>query len=214
MIEQTEVKSKKRRINPALVMVVLFGLPYAISWYMFYSGDTLFFKEGQSEGTLISPVRLIPEFGALDLAGEKVDSQILKGKWSFMVVGPSQCEVLCKETIEMIRQVRLAQAVDRKRVQRLWLLKDNFHNNELKSLVETEHRGLRVLTHSDKLSQTLYPVLSQKSALPPYEALIEDFSIFLIDPLGNLMMYYEPATGGKKVLKDLERLLKYSELGE
>jgi len=214
MTEETDVKKKKRRINPLLVMVVLFGFPYVISWYMFYSGDSLFFKEGKSEGVLISPVRVMPEFDTLDLSGSTIGHEALNGKWSFLVVGPSLCDELCNETIVMLRQVRLAQAVDRRRVQRLWLLTENSHNEELKKLIEAEHQGLRVLTYNPELGQALYPVLNPEGEGFPEGRGIADFSIFLVDPLGNLMMYYEPATDGKKVLKDLTRLLKFSELGE
>ncbi|MBL4607414.1 MAG: SCO family protein [Pseudomonadales bacterium] len=208
MTEEIEIKKKKRRLNPLTVMVVLFGFPYIISWYMFYSGDSLFFKEGKSQGVLVSPVREIPEFETVDIAGNKVSRQLLQGKWSFLVVGPSKCDELCNETIVMLRQVRRAQAVGRKRVQRLWLLTENTHKAELNILIEDEHQGLNILMHSPQASQILYPVLN------PENSTIEDFSIFLIDPLGNLMMYYEPRTEGKKVLKDLKHLLKYSELGE
>lgn len=214
MTEEADVKKKKRRVNPLLVMVVLFGFPYVISWYMFYSGDSLFFKEGKSEGMLVSPVRVIPEFETLDLAGNKVDHRALSGKWSFLLVGPSQCDELCNKTLVMLRQVRLAQAVDRRRVQRLWLLTENSNKEDLKSLIEAEHQGLSVLTYHPQLGQALYPVLNPEVEGLPEGGGIADFSIFLIDPLGNLMMYYEPATDGKRILKDLTRLLKYSELGE
>ena len=39
-------------------------------------------------------------------------------------------------------------------------------------------------------------------------------SIFLIDPIGNFMLYYNPKDINVKfVLKDLKRLLKYSRIG-
>jgi 3-deoxy-D-manno-octulosonic-acid transferase len=39
-------------------------------------------------------------------------------------------------------------------------------------------------------------------------------SIFLIDPIGNFMLYYNPTDINVKfVLKDLKRLLKYSRIG-
>jgi glutathione peroxidase-family protein len=37
--------------------------------------------------------------------------------------------------------------------------------------------------------------------------------VYLVDPLGNLMMRYEPDDEPKGMIKDLERLLKYSGLG-
>jgi hypothetical protein len=39
-------------------------------------------------------------------------------------------------------------------------------------------------------------------------------SIFLIDPIGNFMLYYNPTDLNIKfVIKDLKRLLKYSRIG-
>ena len=43
---------------------------------------------------------------------------------------------------------------------------------------------------------------------------LDQSPIFLIDPFGNLMMYYPQVDpDAKKMLKDLHRLLKYSHLG-
>ena len=208
MTEKQNMNKKKWRINPLLVMVVLFGFPYVISWYMFYSDDSLFFKEGQSEGALISPVRAFPAFEAVDIEGNATGQQDLLGKWSFLMVGPSQCDALCNETLVMIRQVRLTFAVDRKRVQRLWLLTENSHKDELKNLAENGHHGLKIVMHNPEAFQIL------SSVLKPEGGEIETFSLFFVDPLGNLMMYYAPGTDGKKVHKDVKRLLKFSDLGE
>ena len=37
--------------------------------------------------------------------------------------------------------------------------------------------------------------------------------IYLVDPMGNLMMFYEPDADAKGMVKDLERLLKISYVG-
>lgn len=208
MTEKQNTSQKKRRINPLLIMVVLFGFPYVISWYMFYSGDSLFFKEGESEGVLISPVREIPQFNAVDIYGNNVDRQALIGKWTFLMVGPSTCNALCKETLVTIRQVRLAQAVDRKRVQRFWLLTENRELEALKGLKENGHYGLTVLKYEQGTSKAFSSVLTQGGGGT------DDFSLYLVDPLGNLMMFYAPGTEDKKILKDVKRLLKFSDLGE
>ena len=36
---------------------------------------------------------------------------------------------------------------------------------------------------------------------------------FLVDPLGNLMMYYDPGVQASGVMKDLQKLLKISQIG-
>jgi hypothetical protein len=38
-------------------------------------------------------------------------------------------------------------------------------------------------------------------------------SVYLVDPLGNLMMRYPEGADGKRMLKDLRRLLKVSQIG-
>jgi hypothetical protein len=35
----------------------------------------------------------------------------------------------------------------------------------------------------------------------------------MIDPLGNLMMYYEPTDEPNGILRDLRKLLKWSQIG-
>ena len=37
--------------------------------------------------------------------------------------------------------------------------------------------------------------------------------VYIIDPLGNLMMYYPPVADPSGMLKDLRKLLKYSKIG-
>jgi hypothetical protein len=37
--------------------------------------------------------------------------------------------------------------------------------------------------------------------------------LYLVDPLGNIMMYYSTAFVGKELLKDLKKLLRNSNIG-
>jgi cytochrome oxidase Cu insertion factor (SCO1/SenC/PrrC family) len=37
--------------------------------------------------------------------------------------------------------------------------------------------------------------------------------VYLVDPLGNLMMYYRPGADPRDIVQDLEKLLKYSHVG-
>jgi len=197
----------KRRINPLLVMLILFGGPYLLSWYTYYSGDMLFFKTGRSQGQLISPVRPLPEFMMPGLDGSAVKREQFMGKWSLLLVGPSQCKQLCQDSLVMMRQVRLAFAVDRQRVQRFMLTTNVSDASTLQSLIKEQHHGLVAFSTENGTGGESFI-----HALKP-EGTIDDFSVFLVDPLANVMMYYSPGTEGKKVLKDLDRLLKFSKVG-
>ena len=204
----TEIDKTKKSVNPLWIMLVLFGLPYFISWYSYYTGDTLFFKQGKSNGQLISPVRKLPDFRLKDINGELITRQQFVGKWTLLLTGPSSCNETCLERLWTMRQVRLALSVDRQRVQRFFLTKETAQYDALLSLLPSEHRGLRVFgldetAESQSLRKTLQP-----------ESDLQEFSLYIVDPLANVMMYYPPAIEGKKVLKDLERLIKFSKVGE
>ena len=41
----------------------------------------------------------------------------------------------------------------------------------------------------------------------------EGMQYFLVDPLGNLMMYYDVDVPAKGMIKDLQKLLKVSQIG-
>lgn len=204
----TEIAKTKKSVNPLLIMLVLFGLPYFISWYSYYTGDTLFFKQGKSNGQLISPVRAFPDFSLKDINGELITRQQFVGKWTLLLTGPSSCNETCLERLWTMRQVRLALSVDRQRVQRFFLTKETAQYDALKSLLGTDHRGLRVFAvdnaaEGQSLLKTLQP-----------DGELQEFSLYIVDPLANVMMYYPPTIDGKKVLKDMERLIKFSKVGE
>jgi hypothetical protein len=107
-----------------------------------------------------------------------------------------------------VRQVRLAQGKNLDRVQRLMLWNTTGVSFEQQAELDRHFPG-----------QLLVPLGGQQP-----RALLDAFAldgrdpwaaqrVYLIDPLGNLMMYYEAADEPAGMIKDLERLLKYSGLG-
>ena len=208
MKENTErpVKIKKWFFNPVLIMLILFSIPYLLSWQMIITGDSPLFKQGVSKGELIIPVRQFPSLSFTTLDGSIVTQEAFKGKWSFLTVGPSTCNAQCLDALVTIRQVRRAMAVDRQRIKRFIMLTDEDDLSQFKALVADEQHGLSVLLAAGATQKAFKKVLS-----PDGEVL--DAGLYLIDPLGNLMMYYAPGIEGKKILKDIQRLFKVSKIG-
>jgi hypothetical protein len=62
---------------------------------------------------------------------------------------------------------------------------------------------------------TQYPDLEpvQVDAALFAKALPRDDVIYLMDPLGNILMFYENEKAGKQMLKDIKHLLKISKMG-
>jgi hypothetical protein len=117
----------------------------------------------------------------------------LRGKWVLVTFDSAACDAYCERKLYIVRQVRRAQGKDMDRVERLWALTDGAKpRSELLAAIE----GTRLAD----LASAGFP----GSAVD---------HIYVIDPLGNLMMRYPRDPDPSKMIKDLQRLLKYARAG-
>jgi hypothetical protein len=130
-----------------------------------------------------------------ELSGAPVTG--LRGKWLLVMVDAAACDAWCEKKLYYLRQLRRAQGKDMDRVERLWLVTDGAKPRaELAQAFE----GTRVVALTDA-------------------ALLRAFGdnpadhLYLVDPLGNLMMRYPRDPDPSKMLKDLQRLLRTSRIG-
>jgi hypothetical protein len=119
----------------------------------------------------------------------------LRGRWVLVTFDASACDPRCERKLYLVRQVRLAQGKDAERVERLWLVTDHARpRGELLAAIEGGH---------------IAPAAAEARAFPGQPAAY----IYLVDPLGNLMMRFPADADGSRMIKDLARLLKYSSFG-
>lgn len=191
----------RKFVNPFFAMILLFGLPYAISWYFIYSGDPVSIEKPNNHGELVSPVIALGEFSLEQEDGAFLTDADIAGSWSLITV-TSSCEKPCQETLFSIRQNRKAMGVNRKVIKPIILLENPEALSGLSIDLNKEFPQLAIIT--DKNEATL----RIKQAFANVTPVIEN-SIFMVDPYGNLMMVYPAGSDQKKgVLKDLQRLLK------
>lgn len=119
----------------------------------------------------------------------------LRGKWVLVAFDAAACDAYCEKKLYFMRQVRKAQGKDESRVERLWLVTDRgAPRPELAAAIE----GTRIAAVAD--SAQGFP------GNPPDH-------IYVVDPLGNLMLRFPRDPDPSRMLKDLQRLLKYSRIG-
>jgi hypothetical protein len=119
--------------------------------------------------------------------------ETLRGKWVLVTFDAAACDAYCEKKLYFMRQVRRAQGKEMDRVERLWVLSDGGKPRaELLPAIE----GTRFAALSGR-----------EFAGNPAE------HIYLVDPLGNLMMRFPRDPDPSKMIKDLQRLLKYSRFG-
>jgi cytochrome oxidase Cu insertion factor (SCO1/SenC/PrrC family) len=197
----SEAIKKSNRQNLLLVFAV-FALPVIVATMMYVTG----WKPSATgnHGELIQPARFIEEISMQSIDAKPVKFSELHGKWTMVYFDNAACPEECVKQLYNMRQTHIAQGKDQERVQRLFIFTDAQALDTLKS---------KLADYPDMLVWT-----GEKSVL---SKLIQDFGIeikntadqgyiYLLDPMGNLMMRYSPGVDPAGMRKDLVRLLKYS----
>ena len=201
--------ASRRRSRISLIFVLgMFAAPLAIAWLVLSIFPEWMPTGKANHGELVSPVRPLPAFQLQTLSGESVDETFFRGKWTIVYLAQGGCDRPCVEQLYNIRQVRLAQGKNIDRLQRLLLWQDDGTSSEKRMELQKHFPGQVIVPLSGQGTAALLdPFVLDET--PPLAA----GRIYLVDPQGYLMMSYEPEDEPRGMIKDLERLLKYSSLG-
>ena len=208
MTTQAPDGAARTRARASLLIIFgMFAAPVVLAWLLFFGFPEWVPTATSNHGTLIEPIRPLPAFRLQNLSGDNVDAGFLKGKWTFVYLHEGDCDSSCVQQLYKIRQVRLTQGKNIDRLQRLMLWQAGSVDKERRDELQQHFPGQVTAILPGEESTLL-----QAFSVDGQTALGLD-RIYLVDPLGNLMMLYEPGSEPRGMIKDLERLLKYSGLG-
>ena len=170
------------------MLLAMFILPIAFGSLFFYANPNYFSESTVNYGELVRPVIATDE-GDIEIDG----NASLQGIWTMVYVS-SRCDDACEKAVTDMKTIRTLMNADMRRIQRMIIIKDNSTpKNRDESLIKAK-------ITSEKLTQNLKKYTEN--------------AIYLIDPIGNIMLYYEPQNIDiRLVIKDLKRLFKYSRIG-
>jgi hypothetical protein len=203
MSEEVEVKKNNKL---TIVMVVLmFTSPLILSWYVFNYTDFLEMRGMSNNGQLIDPPRPLGDLTLLDpFKNDRKDS--LFGKWSLAYVA-ANCNKACMDNVYLMRQTHVSMDKHSLRVQKVLLLTEQ-PVGELKELL-AEFKGQQII-NNDLID---VDELLNKFRLNESDKPLDAHRLYIIDPLGNLMMSYELGANPRDIYKDLKKLLRGSRIG-
>ena len=186
-----------------MILLALFFAPLLLAFLLYYGADGWRPPGATNRGDLVNPPRPLPQAVLQTPQGAELATASLHGKWTLIYIGAGQCDARCHEALILMRQTRLALSDEMSRVQRLFLATGECCDH---AYLDTEHAGLITarLDGNTALLETF-----SRPGLPVEQA----GRIYIVDPLGNLMMSYEPEARHKGLLEDLKKLLKLSHIG-
>lgn len=201
--------SKPRSRTP-LVLIFLMSLAPVIAAVLVYFNPQWRPEGSVNYGSLVEPQRPIPSAEALKLKtldGKPFDLNSLKGKWLLVAADQAACPESCARKLFILRNSHASQGKNVERLARVWFITDDAPVPE--KVLEAYKGTTMVRVSPEQLSQFLTTTNVQAGDVKDALAV----PMWIIDPLGNLIMQYPPDSDPESVRKDISKLVYNSRIG-
>ncbi|MEX0976507.1 MAG: hypothetical protein WDZ50_05365 [Woeseia sp.] len=178
----------------ALVASV-FVVPLVFAIFLYYGGTALQPDARSNHGALLEPIVSIDVWVSNDEFRDGVND-----RWALLYANEQVCAEVCRDALYTLRQARLMLGNDMSRLVRVFLHGDSPPDTVF---IEQQHPGL-IAVQDRELGRFL--ATRRPSQLAPG-------GYFLVDPLGNLVMYFPADTVPGRMVDDIEHLLELSRIG-
>lgn len=179
----------KTRLYLVLIIFSFLG-PLLLATIMYKYSDVVPIAPPKSYGKLIEPVITINN-------ENDFDNILNRKKWTFMYVYENEiCDLLCEATLYVMQQVRESLGRERSRVSSVIVTNDNFENEQNKKIIK-KYNKIRFI---NVINSSFFKNLEKNH-------------LYIIDPLGNILIFYEKDFSAEGLKKDIKKLLKVSRIG-
>lgn len=188
----------KGKRSPRVLLVVIaamFLLPLLLAWFM-YTG-AIDYKPGttRNHGQLVTP--------PLPLSWDEIEGgEAFREHWVILHAVPDPCSSECISQVSALRQIHRASGRQQSRILIALLLDEPVAGDFSAMLKETYPQFQLVTDPSGDLQSSMQQAAAWSSA------------VYLVDPLGNIMMAYPGGDDPNHLKQDLKRLLTWSKLDE
>jgi hypothetical protein len=191
-----EASEQRKSRRTLLIVGAVCIAPFVASWALYF----LWQPSGRiNYGELVDGVTL--PAGNIVLAGadKPFDFATLRGRWVYVTVDSGTCDDYCQKKLWKIRQVRLTQGKYPERIERVWLVSDG---KDVSAVVRKEYDGTWIANAQGSELLKSFPFRD-----------VQRDHIYLVDPLGNVVLRYPKDADPSGMKKDLQRLLRISRIG-
>jgi len=178
-----------------LLLVSIFAVPMVAS----YVASTYFRPAATANyGELLLPPATVTAQPFTQPEGGDFRFEQLRGKWAMVASDSGACDSACRDKLQAMNQTRLALGRNASRVEKVFVV-DDLRAADLAAL-QSAYPGLRV-------------VVTPRGLTLPTGAANDRAHIYLVDPRGNVMMRWPGEPNYRRMYRDMERLLKASQIG-
>lgn len=191
----TDDSRRRRGRRLALVVLAICAAPFVAAWFAYFLWPP---QSRVNYGDLVE-ARPLADPVLRDVDAKPFRLSQLRGKWILLQLDSGDCGEECRKKLVYMRQVRLALGKDAERVERVWLLTDGSVPGAAQL---REFEGTFAVHASGSSLVAEFPAVRSPSS-----------HIYVVDPLGNLMLRFPADPDPRRMLKDMTRLLSVSRVG-
>ncbi len=188
------VAQRSFRINLVLIFAV-FAVPLIAAYLSYYVWP----PQGRlNYGELIDP-KTMPDVALRSADGKEFSLSTLRGKWIMLSVDSTDCDEACDQKLFVMRQTRISMTKEMNRIERVLLLR-----GDAKATAELakKYPGMHILSGANDSLLNTFPGAPNAAD-----------HIYLVDPVGQVMMRYVKNPDATGIRRDLTRLLSVSQVG-
>lgn len=179
-----------------LILFLVCASPVIASYFAYY---VIRPESRRNYGELIQPLRPIPaELTGTTNTGETVPLASLMHQWLFLSVSDSACDATCTQHLYLQRQIREGLGREKDRLDWVWLRTGDLALTPQLQAATAQAQVLHV--NEEDVAKWLKPA----------DGLRLSDHLFVVDPMGNWMMRFEPNADPSRIRRDLSRLLRAS----
>lgn len=187
-----------------VLITLLFLAPVVLGTILYFSGWR---PQGRAlhHGELVQPAKPLSDITLRKTDGSEFRLSALRGSWTLITFSRLPCNAACQNNLYKMQQVRLTQGKDAGRVQRVFIAASGGGDP---AALATQYVGMHIFTGT--------PAELQKAAQEfagDEKSFNESERVYLVDPLGNLVLRYGADADPSGMRKDLARLLRLSQIG-
>jgi cytochrome oxidase Cu insertion factor (SCO1/SenC/PrrC family) len=185
-----------------LALVGVFLSPFIAGWMALYVFDIR--PASGNYGTLITPVKKL-DWPTLESRDGEIHEGGFGRKWTLLLFAGDSCGELCRNNLFYMRQLRTLLGRDTLRLQNV-LISARPLSEEMKIYLGGFPNLVVIENYRDA-------ALYEQFHLPGLGEVGSSPRLYLVDPDQNLMMHYPAENDQNRVLEDIRKLLKLSQIG-
>ena len=193
-------KNTEKKPYTLWLLMLTFAIPIIAAYLYFFLVEN---PTTKNNGELIVPVIDIEKLSLTDKSGTKLSRKELTATWRMMYFVNNDCDKVCVQELYHMRQINVALGKNADRFKYM-IVHLGTMSSTFTELVRKEHPNA---LHAYANIHNVKSIFAKNSP-----ELFSD-AIFIMDPIGNIMMKFSPEISPNLILKDLNLLLKVSRIG-